>query len=120
MTLKWDDVKEGQALPELRKAPGVTQLVKYAAGSGDFNPLHHDYAFPQAKQLGCLAAGHFPLTIEFEHDKLARSLFHRTTQLFKQIDQVLIEFDVDSSHGWLEPILRFPAAGKNRRIPRAQ
>jgi acyl dehydratase len=54
MTLKWDDVKEGEALPEIRKAPGVTQLVKYAAGSGDFNPLHHDYAFPQAKQIGSI------------------------------------------------------------------
>ena len=54
MTLKWDDVKEGEALPEIHKAPGVTQLVKYAAGSGDFNPLHHDYAFPQAKQLGSI------------------------------------------------------------------
>jgi acyl dehydratase len=54
MTLRWDDVKEGQALPEIRKAPGVTQLVKYAAGSGDFNPLHHDYAFPQAKQIGSI------------------------------------------------------------------
>ena len=54
MTLKWDDVKEGQALPEIRKAPGVTQLVKYAAGSGDFNPLHHDYDFPQAKQIGSI------------------------------------------------------------------
>jgi acyl dehydratase len=50
----WDDVKEGDALPELRKRPGVTQLVKYAAGSGDFNPLHHDYAFPQAKALGSI------------------------------------------------------------------
>jgi hypothetical protein len=54
VALTWDDVKEGQPLPELRKAPGVTQLVKYAAGSGDFNPLHHDYAFPQAKQLGSI------------------------------------------------------------------
>jgi acyl dehydratase len=54
VTLRWDDVKEGQALTEIRKAPGVTQLVKYAAGSGDFNPLHHDYAFPQAKQLGSI------------------------------------------------------------------
>ncbi len=52
--LRWDDVKEGEALPEIRKAPGVTQLVKYAAGSGDFNPLHHDYAFPQAKQIGSI------------------------------------------------------------------
>jgi len=54
MGLEFDDVKEGDALPELRKAPGVTQLVKYAAGSGDFNPLHHDYAFPQSKQIGSI------------------------------------------------------------------
>ena len=54
MALTWDDVKEGHPLPEIRKAPGVTQLVKYAAGSGDFNPLHHDYNFPQAKQLGSI------------------------------------------------------------------
>lgn len=51
---RWDDLKEGEALPELRKAPGVTQLVKYAAGSGDFNPLHHDYDFPQSKALGSI------------------------------------------------------------------
>jgi len=50
----WESIKEGDALPELRKKPGVTQLVKYAAGSGDFNPLHHDYSFPQAKQLGSI------------------------------------------------------------------
>jgi acyl dehydratase len=54
MGTTYDEVKEGDALPEVRKAPGVTQLVKYAAGSGDFNPLHHDYAFPQAKQIGSI------------------------------------------------------------------
>jgi len=54
MGIRFDDVKEGDALQEIRKAPGVTQLVKYAAGSGDFNPLHHDYAFPQSKQLGSI------------------------------------------------------------------
>jgi acyl dehydratase len=26
--------------------------VKYAAGSGDFNPLHYDFEFPQSKMLG--------------------------------------------------------------------
>jgi acyl dehydratase len=51
---RFDDVKEGQEIPELRKKPGVTQLVKYAAGGGDFNPLHHDYAFPQAKAIGSI------------------------------------------------------------------
>ena len=54
MALTWDGIQEGDALPELRKKPGVTQLVKYAAGGGDFNPLHHDYAFPQAKALGSI------------------------------------------------------------------
>jgi len=54
MGITWNEVREGAALPRLEKKPGVTQLVKYAAGSGDFNPLHHDYQFPQAKQLGSI------------------------------------------------------------------
>jgi acyl dehydratase len=54
MAVTWDAIREGDELPQLDKNPGVTQLVKYAAGSGDFNPLHHDYAFPQAKQLGSI------------------------------------------------------------------
>ena len=52
--MSWENVKEGDALPELRKWPDVSQLVKYAAGSGDFNPLHYDYSFPQAKQIGSI------------------------------------------------------------------
>lgn len=54
MAVTWEGVGEGDALPELHKRPGLTQLVKYAAGSGDFNPLHHDYNFPQAKALGSI------------------------------------------------------------------
>jgi len=54
VAITWESVREGDLLPELRKAPTVTQLVKYAAGSGDFNPLHHDYQFPQSKQLGTI------------------------------------------------------------------
>ena len=54
MPLTFDSFKEGDALPVLRKKPGVTQLVKYAAGGGDFNPLHHDYNFPQSKALGSI------------------------------------------------------------------
>ena len=54
MGVHWDEIAEGQELPELRKRPGVPQLVKYAAGSGDFNPLHHDPAFPQAQQIGSI------------------------------------------------------------------
>ena len=54
MAVNWDNIQEGDALPELKKKPGVSQLVKYAAGSGDFNPLHHDYSFPQAQQIGSI------------------------------------------------------------------
>ena len=54
MPLTWDSVKEGDTLPELVKQPGVTQLVKYVAGGGDFNPLHHDFAFPQSKAIGSI------------------------------------------------------------------
>lgn len=54
MSLTWDSIQEGDTLPELTKKPGVTQLVKYAAGGGDFNPLHHDYNFEHAKALGSI------------------------------------------------------------------
>ncbi len=54
VTVTWESIQEGQELPELAKQPGLTDLVKYAAGSGDFNPLHHDPAFPQARALGSI------------------------------------------------------------------
>ena len=54
MPLSFDAFKEGDEIPVLKKRPGVTQLVKYAAGGGDFNPLHHDFAFPQSKALGSI------------------------------------------------------------------
>jgi acyl dehydratase len=54
MAVTWESIKEGDTLPELKKTPGVTQLVKYASGSGDFNPLHHDYNFFQSKALGTI------------------------------------------------------------------
>lgn len=54
MAAVWEEIEVGDELPILEKRPGVSQLVKYAAGSGDFNPLHHDYAFPQAKQIGSI------------------------------------------------------------------
>lgn len=46
------EVNIGDALPSIEKAPGRRQLVQYAAGSGDFNPLHYDADFPQAKAIG--------------------------------------------------------------------
>lgn len=54
MAVTWNAFEEGSEVESLAKKPGVTQLVKYAAGGGDFNPLHHDYAFPQAKEIGSI------------------------------------------------------------------
>jgi len=54
MPLDWNAFEEGDSIPELKKAPGVTQLVKYSAGGGDFNPLHHDFNFPQSKMIGSI------------------------------------------------------------------
>lgn len=52
MALSFDSITVGDALPTIEKTPGREQLVKYAAGSGDFNPLHYDADFPQAKVIG--------------------------------------------------------------------
>lgn len=51
---RFEDIHEGDALPEVRKKPTLQTLVKYSAGGGDFNPLHHDYNFPQSKQIGSI------------------------------------------------------------------
>jgi acyl dehydratase len=48
----FEDVSEGQELPEFTIAPDKQQLVKFAAGSGDFNPLHFDEKFPMLKGMG--------------------------------------------------------------------
>jgi acyl dehydratase len=54
VALAWENIAEGLELPERRRQLGVPDLVKYAAGSGDFNPLHYDFNFPQSKALGSI------------------------------------------------------------------
>src|SRR5258706_5640180 len=45
----WEDVKEGDTLPEVRVDKLTrTDFVKYAGASGDFNPIHHDQTFAEA------------------------------------------------------------------------
>ena len=46
------DLAVGDELPPLTKSLDRADLVKYAAGSGDFNPLHFDPEFPPARGLG--------------------------------------------------------------------
>lgn len=48
MSLKFEDLREGQQLDPLVKSPVTkVQLVKYAGASGDYNPLHTDDDFAQ-------------------------------------------------------------------------
>lgn len=54
MAISWEGIKAGDTLPELKKKPGVSQLVKYAAGSGDFNPLHYDYRSSPSQAVGSI------------------------------------------------------------------
>jgi acyl dehydratase len=51
MSIQFDSVHEGDALPTLTK-PEITQLqlIKYAGASGDFNPIHTIPAY--AKEAG--------------------------------------------------------------------
>jgi acyl dehydratase len=60
----WDDVKEGEAIPEVRVEKLTrTDFVRYAGASGDFNPIHHDQTFAEASgnptvfAMGMLNAG---------------------------------------------------------------
>ena len=60
----WDEVQEGEALPEIRVEKLTrTDFVRYAGASGDFNPIHHDQTFAEASgnptvfAMGMLNAG---------------------------------------------------------------
>lgn len=60
----WDDVSEGEALPEVRVEKLTrTDFVRYAGASSDFNPIHHDQTFAEASgnptvfAMGMLNAG---------------------------------------------------------------
>ncbi|MEE8337230.1 MAG: MaoC/PaaZ C-terminal domain-containing protein [Dehalococcoidia bacterium] len=46
----WDDINEGDAIPELKKNCSTQQLVQWAAASGDFYQIHYDMGF--AKNTG--------------------------------------------------------------------
>jgi len=47
----WEDVKEGQEIPALRKNPTSQQLVQWAAASGDFYQIHYDQDFARGTGL---------------------------------------------------------------------
>ena len=47
----WDDVKEGDSIPELVKNCDSQRLVLWAAGSGDFNQIHYDERIAKSQKL---------------------------------------------------------------------
>jgi acyl dehydratase len=50
--LYYDDVEEGMEIPSLDKgAVSLTTVVKFAAATGDFAPVHHDIEFARSTGL---------------------------------------------------------------------
>ncbi len=49
--LYFEDVEEGAEIPRLRKDPTTRQLVMYAGVSGDYNEIHYDQEYAQARGL---------------------------------------------------------------------
>ena len=47
----WDDVNEGDTIPELKKNCSTQQLVQLAAASGDFYQVHYDIPFAKSTGL---------------------------------------------------------------------
>jgi acyl dehydratase len=47
----FEDVNEGDTIPELRKNCSTQQLVVWAAGSGDFYQIHYDLNFAKSTGL---------------------------------------------------------------------
>lgn len=56
---KFSDLKVGMEIPAFSQGPVTrTEIVKYAAASWDFNPIHHDEVFAkQARSGGIIAHG---------------------------------------------------------------
>jgi hypothetical protein len=50
--LFWDDVQIGGELPTLEKVASTQMLAKWAAASGDFNPLHYEFPFAESQGVG--------------------------------------------------------------------
>ena len=45
-------MQEGESLPNIEKQVTQQQIEKYAAASGDFNPVHVDHEFAASSQFG--------------------------------------------------------------------
>jgi acyl dehydratase len=50
--LQLNDLKIGTGLPELKRPVTQEQINRYAAASGDFNPIHIDPEFARKTELG--------------------------------------------------------------------
>ncbi len=60
--LRFDEVKVGDRIPELRKIVRREEVKAYADASGDQNPLHQDDAFAQSVGFpGIIAHGMFSM-----------------------------------------------------------
>lgn len=62
--LRFDEVNEGDELPERSHVVDRAQLIQYAGASGDFNPIHWDGEFARKVGLpGVIAHGMFTMAL---------------------------------------------------------
>ena len=78
----FEDVNEGDTVPELVTAPlQEIQFVKYAGASGDFNPLHTVHAFGEMVGYGGVI-GHGMLSMAIAGRGLTDWLGHKALKKF--------------------------------------
>jgi acyl dehydratase len=65
MAIAFTDIKEGDAIPSIKKDPITqVQLIRYAGAAGDFNPIHTVPSY--AKEAG-LPGNHSPRDAHHGH-----------------------------------------------------
>ncbi len=72
----WDDVREGEELPTLKKHCTSQQLVQWAGASGDFYQIHYDKEFAKSTGLDNIIV-HGLLKNAFEGQLLSDWAGHR-------------------------------------------
>src|SRR5690606_27527537 len=97
----WEDVREGEELPELVTGPITRkQLVMYAGASGDFNPIHYDDEEAARQKLPGVI-GHGMLSAAFVAQAVTRWMGYdgRLTRLWTRFTSMTRPGDVVTVRG---------------------
>jgi hypothetical protein len=68
-------------------------------GNSPFGGVPDELVTPHPQQLRCFSTRDVALAIEFQDNQLMGGFLDRAMQLFEHSDQILIEWDLNRSHG---------------------